>query len=359
MSDNASGCDCERRVGQNASVGALVLAVLLALTAAHCRPALSRPHAPTDKVSEPSPVHGAPNTNRRSKAPSTLHEGMQLVMGTRLQIAFEAPPGIDGPALLAELFTRVRADDALLSNYQPTSPLSQLNRRAWSGPLPARLREFLRLGLRLCAATEGAFSLGIGRWTSPVRAGRKQNRAAHPDGARGSPEPCACFSLVGDEARLRPRVVLDPGGLGKGFALDALVARLRRAGVREALLNFGGSSFYSLGRRRAIGVQSASSEQLAGWVWLKDQGLSSSKSYADGRSHIVDPLRGRLIAERRTAVVIASSAGLAEGLSTALVAHPELIAGLERRYPGARLWLQRANHRPQGNLIVRKRRAER
>ena len=45
----------------------------------------------------------------------------------------------------------------------------------------------------------------------------------------------------------RPGLELDPGGIGKGYAVDRMVDVLRRQGVSIALVTAGGSSIYGLG----------------------------------------------------------------------------------------------------------------
>ena len=45
----------------------------------------------------------------------------------------------------------------------------------------------------------------------------------------------------------RPGMDLDPGGIGKGYAVDRMVEVLKQAGVRIALVSASGSSIYGLG----------------------------------------------------------------------------------------------------------------
>jgi thiamine biosynthesis lipoprotein len=101
-------------------------------------------------------------------------------------------------------------------------------------------------------------------------------------------------------------VEMDPGGIGKGYAVDRMVEVLKEKGFQRALVAGSNSSIYGLG---------APPEQPEGWevnirdphnprrgvarVYLKDMSLSTSGSYekffeADGRtySHIMDPRTG-------------------------------------------------------------------
>jgi thiamine biosynthesis lipoprotein len=104
----------------------------------------------------------------------------------------------------------------------------------------------------------------------------------------------------------RPGVEIDPGGIGKGYAVDRMVDILKRNGVTTALVAGSGSSIYGLG---------APPDQQQGWpvdikdpwdtrktvaqVFLKNMSMSTSGSYekffrAEGKiyAHIMDPRTG-------------------------------------------------------------------
>jgi thiamine biosynthesis lipoprotein len=104
----------------------------------------------------------------------------------------------------------------------------------------------------------------------------------------------------------RPGVEIDPGGIGKGYAVDRMVAVLRKMGVRSAFVAGSGSSIYGIGappedpKGWAVKIKDPwdASKSLAE-VWLKDMSMSTSGSYekffrAEGRiyAHIMDPRTG-------------------------------------------------------------------
>jgi thiamine biosynthesis lipoprotein len=104
----------------------------------------------------------------------------------------------------------------------------------------------------------------------------------------------------------RPGVELDPGGIGKGYAVDRMIEVLKRQGIRAALVSGGGSSVYGLGAppeeprgwRMEISAP-GSLETMVAETFLKDMSLSTSGSYekffyAGGRrySHLMDPRTG-------------------------------------------------------------------
>ena len=104
----------------------------------------------------------------------------------------------------------------------------------------------------------------------------------------------------------RPGMELDPGGIGKGYAVDRMVDVLKRAGVHAALVSASGSSIYGLGappedpRGWPITISRPREPEEAAATGLpRDMSLSTSGSYekffwAEGRtySHIMDPRTG-------------------------------------------------------------------
>lgn len=273
----------------------LALLIVATVTGAGC--AASRP------VSGPQP---SPFADTR--------QAMQVVMGARLHLAIERRPG--SAELLRRAFAIARRWDAMLSTYKPESPLSQLNRagRGQSGGHPAEMLRFLRVSQRLCQQTEGAFDISLGGG-------------------------CAAYTIdASGRVMRRSDKPLDSGGIGKGLAVDAIVALLRRAGVQRAFIDFGGSSFYGLGGPWRVALSAATSRVPESIISLTDQALSSSKARtAEGRAHIVDPRDGRRVRAPRVAAARGPSATVAEALSTALIVDPGGVARWQRRFPRYRL----------------------
>jgi len=103
----------------------------------------------------------------------------------------------------------------------------------------------------------------------------------------------------------RPGVELDPGGIGKGYAVDRMIEVLKQYGIRTALVSASGSSIYGLGAppgekgwKVQIRDPKDQSKSVAE-VYLKDESMSTSGNYekffrAEGKiySHIMDPRTG-------------------------------------------------------------------
>ena len=151
---------------------------------------------------------------------------------------------------------------------------------------------------------------------------------------------CVGFDAVDlDRARqtvrfLRPGIELNLGAIGKGYALDRVAADMRGSGVTDALLSAGRSSLLAIGGEDAgwhVDVVSARRDEAAASrplarVWLRDAALGTSGSgeqfvVADGSryGHVIDPRTGWPAAGVLSVSVIASSAAVADALSTAFL----------------------------------------
>ncbi|MGA2438545.1 MAG: FAD:protein FMN transferase, partial [Acidobacteriaceae bacterium] len=101
-------------------------------------------------------------------------------------------------------------------------------------------------------------------------------------------------------------VELDPGGIGKGYAVDCMVDELRRRGFRTAFVAASDSTMVGMGappeepRGWRVGIKDPRNRRLTvDEVFLRDASLSTSgiseKFFrAEGRvySHIMDPRTG-------------------------------------------------------------------
>ena len=205
-----------------------------------------------------------------------------------------------------------RLDD-LLSNYQPDSEWSRINQRAAVGPLKISHESFdlLAACLEYSRQSEGAFDLTVGPLMKVWGFYKGTGHLPH------AAEVAAAMTKVGYrhvhlDARAqtvsfdRAGVELDPGGIGKGYAVDRMVDILRHKGIQIALVAGSGSSIYGLGappsspRGWPVDIRDPyNHEKTAVTVYLNGASLSTSGSYekffrAEGKiyAHIMDPRTG-------------------------------------------------------------------
>ncbi|MFN0167697.1 MAG: FAD:protein FMN transferase [Bryobacteraceae bacterium] len=211
-----------------------------------------------------------------------------------------------------DAFEEVRRLDRMLSNYRPNSEWSKVNRLAGSQSVIVSTELF-----RLLAAcdtystlSDGAFDISVGPLMKVWGFYRGSGRLPHQAEIRTALRLVGYRNIVLDPRHSivrfkRPGVEIDPGGIGKGYAVQRIVEVLKAGGIQSALVSAGGSSIFALG----------SPPNEAGWriairnplnkdvsieeITLHDRSMSTSGTYekfftAGGRtySHIMDPRTG-------------------------------------------------------------------
>ena len=212
-----------------------------------------------------------------------------------------------------QAFDEVKRLDQMLSNYLPDSELSRVNASAADHPvlvsqeffdLLAQCFEYSRKG-------EGSFDITVGPLMKVWGFYKGSGHLPHRAEIRAALDQTGYQNIELDATKRtvrfrKPGVILDPGGVGKGYAVDKMVAILRANGVTTALVSGGGSSIYGIGapptdpRGWYIRIRDPKDEKkTAAEVYLKDDSVSTSGNYekffrAEGKlySHIMNPQTG-------------------------------------------------------------------
>ncbi len=257
----------------------------------------------------------------------------RYAMGTVLEITLPAGRTTE----LEPLFRRAAELERIFTRFDPSSELSRLNRDAGRGAqrVSPELARLLADSVGYSRLTRGSFDVTIGPlvalWADAARRGRKPSRRELAEArALVGTRHLRADPLAFRAELLRPGVSVDLGGVAKGFALDDLGERLRRRGVKSALLSFGQSSVLALGAPpEGPGwrlLLRDPDDGVAGVVELRDASLSVSGSLAQEieiqgvkYGHLIDPRTGRPLRRRGVAAVTARSGARAEALSKAML----------------------------------------
>jgi len=212
-----------------------------------------------------------------------------------------------------EAAEEARRLDHMLSNYIPTSEWSEVNRDAASRPVRVspELFQLLTDCVNYSRESDGAFDISVGPLMKVWGFYKGTGRLPHRAEIRGALAGVGYNNIVLDPAArtvrfARPAVELDPGGIGKGYAVDRMVEVLRKDGITASLVSASGSSIYAMGappsepRGWKIGIKNPKKPtHTIEDVYLKDESMSTSGNYekffyAEGRmwSHIMDPRTG-------------------------------------------------------------------
>ncbi|MCX6552066.1 MAG: FAD:protein FMN transferase [Acidobacteria bacterium] len=274
-----------------------------------------------------APAHDAPS----------LHRQVRKIMGTFCEIQVYHDDAPLAERAIASALDEMQRVDRLLSNYDPASELSALNREAPRGPVRVsdELFQFVKRCREYFTATGGAFDPTVGPL---VRAwGFFTPRPAKPpDDQIAAARAVSGFAKVrldetaGTVSYTVAGLELDPGGIGKGYAVDMAVKVLQRAGIASALVSAGGSTLYAIGHppgRPAwtLGIGDPTNrERPVRVVHLRDasvstSGVSEKFVVVDGHrySHIFDPRSGNPVEGMCQVSVVAAGATESDALTKA------------------------------------------
>ena len=274
------------------------------------------------------------------------------VMGTRLRATVAGDDAAAAVAAIEQVFTAVRIVDARLSTWRDDTELRRLNRAPVGVPqrLSPSLFALLREVRRWRDTTGGAFDPAIGALVDAwdLRGvGRRPGPADLVRARRAGGMERLPLDEIGRSARRTAAAAwIDAGAFGKGAALREARRVLDSAGVRAALLNFGGQVL-AVGTGRdgtawRIPVAHPSRRGLpAAFLRLREQSAATTAQSerfveVDGvrYGHVLDPRTGLPVPAWGSVTVVAEDPLAADILSTALfVLGPD--SGME--------WLE---HRP-------------
>ena len=257
-------------------------------------------------------------------------------------------------ALVREDFADARREldrlEAILSEWQPDSALSRLNREGARGAVavPAELLAILRASVNVSRATGGAFDVTWFAFAPLWNAAAKTQVIPTPEQLATAQRSVGPQAMVfeGDRVRLAPGTQIGLGGVAKGWIVDAVYRLLRERGYTDLLVNIGGDL-------RAAGGGPDGSHTLRIMdpfrpdrpvveLEVGDKAVATSGNayrsvlIGDLRyGHLIDPRSGRPAPFEGSVTVLAANAAMADALATALfVLGPDEGLALAKRTPG-------------------------
>jgi thiamine biosynthesis lipoprotein len=278
-------------------------------------------------------------------------------MGADFRIVLYAEEEEGARSAATAAFKEVQRLNEILSDYEAESELSQLSGTSGSGkaiPVSEDLWAILSASLNLSQKTEGAFDVTVGpcvrlwriaRFRKTLPAPEKLNQARKAMGFRH-------LKLFPNKraARLDAlNMVLDLGGIAKGYAADQALAILRKKGLSSVLVDAGGDLALGdpppgrkgwkidIGGRKHPDLPTLELANCA----VATSGDVEQFVEVEGKrySHIIDPRTGIGLTTRLQVTVVAPSGMQADSLASALTAlGPEKGTALVKKLAGVQAY---------------------
>jgi thiamine biosynthesis lipoprotein len=269
-----------------------------------------------------------------AEPPLSRHTFDERHMGTLFRIIVWAKDDETARKASKEAFARVSELNAIMSDYLSTSELMRLCAKAGGEPVKVSGALFFVLSRaqKVACDSDGAFDVTVG---PVVRLWRRARRTGQMPDAK---KLAAARALVGyknvvlDEKDqtvklLKPGMLLDLGGIAKGYAADEALKVLAKHGLRRALVAAGGDIAVrdpppgKPGWRIEIAAIDRDKEGKR-YLELANSAVSTSgdaEQYVEiaGKrySHIVDPRTGIGLAGRMSATVVAPNGITSDSLT--------------------------------------------
>lgn len=290
--------------------------------------------------------------SRPLRSQQARFEFAQVHMGMEVRLVLYAGESAQARSAAAAAFDRIRKLEDTMSDYRDESEVRRLVLRPgeWV-PVSPDLCAVLAEALALAERSDGAFDPTAGPLVTLWRQARRTGRLPSPEsiGFARARVGWRLVELRPDRCTVRlslSGMVLDLGGLAKGYILDRALETARANNVGRVLITAGGDIVAGEpppGRAGwRIELDGASPEMRKRAATLANVALSTS---GDGEqfavingvrySHVVDPRTGWPLTNRRQSYVIARSGMVADGLATALTGADSMaVSRLLGFYPG-------------------------
>jgi thiamine biosynthesis lipoprotein len=302
--------------------------------------------------------------------PPQRFQYVQLLMGVQVRVVTYAPSEPVAKNAAKAAFERVAELEDIMSDYRPDSELMQLCARAGSGPVPVskELFEVLAYGQEVSRLSDGAFDVTVGPYVKLWRQARKTKTLPDPSALADAKRRVGWRLMKLDPKHQTvdltvPGMLLDLGGIAKGYAGDEAIKVLRDHGINSGLFEAGGDIVVSnappgkegwdieliglgVSPERNLSHSSSGetpkpqSDKPFDGVVLHDAAISTSGDTVQfveingvRYSHVIDPRTGLGLTEHRMATVIAPRGITTDSQSKAVTILPEPDgAALLKRY---------------------------
>ena len=267
----------------------------------------------------------------------TRYEFSQIHMGTQFTIILYAKDARTATVASNAAFKRVEELDAIMSDYRATSELMMLSSKPGGQWIKVSddLFRVLAKSQELARVTGGAFDVTVGPLVRLWRRARRTGQLPDAQSLARAIELVGYNKLKLDKKARSVRLektgmLLDLGGIAKGYAADEAMSVLKRHAIRRALVAAGGDIVVSRPppgtRGWVVGIAplEPTDEPPRDYLLLHDVAVSTSGDKEQsveigGRrySHIVDPRTGLGLTTHISVTVVAGSGMVSDSIATA------------------------------------------
>lgn len=220
-----------------------------------------------------------------------------------------------------KILTSVEDFDAEFSRFRDDSRVRAMSDMAGEYEFSARSEPLFEWYESLYKATGGKVTPLIGGSLEAL--GYDAQYSLVLKDTQGAPDFSDVLSRSETTLTAHRPVLYDAGAAGKGFIVDEIAKILKDNAITEYLVDGSGDIVHSGDSAETVGLEDPLNQgKVIGQVELKNKALCASavnrRQWGDGLHHVVDPTTGLPTKEVIATWVMADTAMIADGLSTAL-----------------------------------------
>ena len=277
-----------------------------------------------------------------------------VAMGSELRLTAWAADDAGARSAFDAVFAEFERLEALMSTWRPGSDVLRVNAAAGvqAVAVAADVRDVLRQARQISEWTQGAFDVTFGALTDVWKFDHDQDNTIPSADAIRARLPLIDYRQIEIDDRAgtvflkRQGMKIHLGGIGKGYAVEHAMLILRRAGLRDFLIQAGGDLYvggHKDGRLWRLGINDprGPAGNPFATIDLTDSTFSTSGDYArffmkDGvrYHHILDPATGQPARLCRSVTIAAGSPVLADAVAKGVfILGPEKGMALVEKIP--------------------------
>lgn len=261
----------------------------------------------------------------------------ESIMGTEVTITVVAKSEAESSAAIDAGMAEIRRFDGMMSLYRDDSEITKVNLAAGKRPVRVspEMIEVVEAANRVSELTNGAFDVTIGPLVVLWQMRLKEGRVPTDNEIENIRQRVNYKEIVINKKEStiflkKPNMIMDFGGVAKGYAADKVAELLRKRGIDDAIVALAGD-IRLIGKRPdgspwRVGVQHPREKDKALTVLdLSDKYISTSGDYERYKvvqkkryHHIIDPRTGKPSEGMQSVTLVSERGAIGDPLSTAL-----------------------------------------
>jgi thiamine biosynthesis lipoprotein len=257
------------------------------------------------------------------------------MLGSPFEMIVEAKDIPEADGYIDMAVAEVTRVEHLISDWIPTTPISEVNRNAGIKPVkvPQEVFDLVQRSIKISELTSGAFDISYASMDKIWKFDGSMTRMPTPEEIKNSVSKVGYKNIILDASKStiflkNEGMKLGLGGIGQGFIADKIKALLKSKGVVAGIVNISGDintwGKQLNGQQWKVGIKNPlNKDKIFATFPLEDSAVETSGSYEKyvtfngiRYSHIIDTRTGYPASGVISVSVFAKSTEFADALAT-------------------------------------------